>query len=123
MSELPIASPYRSTPELPVSDVVRDQLNRRLNDAYTRGQLEEDDYRGRLDVLFAARRLGELVPVVEGLPPLVTSNDPGGVTSSGGQPGELAPSRDARSLSIAAIAAVAFGIGLIAIFFLVIFLQ
>ena len=48
-NELPISSPYRSTPEVPVSEAERDQLSRRLNAAYTDGQLAEDDYRERLN--------------------------------------------------------------------------
>ena len=114
-NELPIASPYRSTPEVPVSDAERDQLNRRLNAAYTDGQLPEDEYRERLDRLFAARKLGELVPVVQGLPPLVTYNDPTGVASTGGQPGQLAESRKAGGIALVAVGGVVLGILLIAI--------
>ena len=67
-SNLPISSPYRSKPDAPVTDAERDRLNARLNAAYTAGTLDQDDYRARLDLLFAAKRLGDLVPVVEGLP-------------------------------------------------------
>ncbi len=81
-SNLPISSPYRSTPDAPVTDAERDRLNARLNAAYTAGGLDQDDYRARLDLLFAAKRLGELVPVVEGLPPLPTHSSPAIVTSS-----------------------------------------
>ena len=59
-----------------------------------------EDYRARLDTLFAAQRLGELVPVVQGLPPLPTYADPAIVASSGGQPGELAQPRDASKLAL-----------------------
>ena len=38
--------------------------------------LDADDYQARLDTLFAAQRMGQLVPVVEGLPPLQTYADP-----------------------------------------------
>ena len=61
-SNLPISSPYRSTPDAPVTDAERDRLNARLNAAYTAGALEQEDYQARLDLLFAAHRLGELVP-------------------------------------------------------------
>ena len=54
----------------------RDRLSTRLNAAYEAGTLDSDDYRSRLDTLFAAQRLGQLVPVVEGLPPLQTYTDP-----------------------------------------------
>ena len=100
MSELPISSPYRSTPEAPVSDQLRNQLSAQLNTAYSDGAIDADDFRDRLDRLFAAQRLGELVPVVQGLPPLQTYNDPAIVASTGGQPGELAPPRDASRLAL-----------------------
>ena len=44
MSELPISSPYRSRPDAPVTDSEREQLNARLNAAYTDGRLSADDY-------------------------------------------------------------------------------
>lgn len=118
-NELPIASPYRSTPEVPVSDAERDQLSRRLNTAYADGQLPEDDYRERLDRLFAARKLGELVPVVQGLPPLVTYDDPALVASTGGQPGQLAESRKAGGVALVAVGGIALAVLLIAILLLV----
>lgn len=106
-AELPISSPYRSTPDATVSDAERDALSSRLNAAYTAGQLEAEDYQARLDRLFAAHRLGELVPVVTGLPPLQTYADPAIVASTGGRPGELAPGRDARRLSLVVVGSVA----------------
>jgi hypothetical protein len=114
-SNLPISSPYRSRPDAPVTDAERDRLNARLNAAYTAGGLEQDDYRARLDLLFAAKRLGELVPVVEGLPPLPTHSSPAIVTSSGGQPGELAESHAPGRLSAVVVGGVAAAILLIAI--------
>ena len=93
-SDLPISSPYRSTPDAPVTEGERDQLSARLNAAYTAGALDADDYPTRLDTLFAAQRMGELVPVVEGLPPLQTYTDPAIVASrrpaGRGVPGEAA---------------------------------
>jgi hypothetical protein len=114
-SDLPISSPYRSTPDAPVTDAERDRLNARLNAAYTAGSLEQDDYRARLDLLFAAKRLGELVPVVEGLPPLPTYSSPAIVTSSAGPPGELAESRASGRLSAVVVGGVAAAVLLIAI--------
>ncbi|HET9646944.1 MAG TPA: DUF1707 domain-containing protein [Microlunatus sp.] len=93
MSELPISSPYRSTPDAPVTEAERNQLSSRLNGAFESGALDADDYRGRLDQLFAAQRMGELVPVVQGLPPLQTYDTPSIVTSGQGRPGELSESR------------------------------
>ena len=44
-NELPRSSPYRSTPDAPVTETERDQLSSRLNAAYTAGTLDPDDYR------------------------------------------------------------------------------
>lgn len=95
MSELPISSKYRSTPEVAVSEDEREDLTERLNVAFTRGDLDDEEYRHRLDILFGARRLGDLVPVVTGLPPRQTYSSPAIVEQSAGQPGELEPSRNA----------------------------
>jgi hypothetical protein len=114
-SNLPISSPYRSTPDAPVTDAERDRLNARLNAAYTAGTLEQEDYQNRLDRLFAAKRLGELVPVVEGLPPLPTYSNPAIVTSSGGQPGELSEARPPGRLTAVIVGGVAAAILIIAI--------
>ena len=114
-SNLPISSPYRSTPDAPVTDAERDRLNARLNAAYTAGALEQEDDQARLDILFAAHRLGELVPVVEGLPPLPTHSSPAIVASSGGQPGELSEARPPGRLTAAVVGGVAAAVLLIAI--------
>jgi hypothetical protein len=114
-SNLPISSPYRSTPDAAVTDAERDRLTARLNAAYTAGTLDHDDYRARLDLLFAAKRLGELVPVVEGLPPLPTHSSPAIVTSSSGQPGELSESRPPGRLAAVVVGGVAAVVLLIAI--------
>jgi hypothetical protein len=114
-SNLPISSPYRSTPDAPVTDAERDRLNARLNAAFTAGTLQQEDYHNRLDRLFAAKRLGELVPVVEGLPPLPTHSKPAIVTSSGGQPGELPEARPPGRLTAMVVGGVAAAILIIAI--------
>lgn len=95
MSELPISSKYRSTPDVAVSEDERDDLTERLSAAFTRGDIADDDYRHRLDVLYGAHTLGELVPVVAGLPPRQTYAAPAIVEQSPGEPGELQPSRSA----------------------------
>ena len=105
-SDLPISSPYRSTPDAPVTETERDQLSSRLNAAYKAGTLDADDYRARLDTLFAAQRLGQLVPVVEGLPPLQTYADPAIVARPGGQPGEVSPARSATGVALIAVGGV-----------------
>jgi hypothetical protein len=104
--ELPISSPYRSTPDAPVTEAEREQLNSRLNSAYEAGTLAPEEYQARLDTLFAAESLGQLVPVVEGLPPLPTYNSPAIVASQGGQPGELATARSASRLALVAVGGV-----------------
>ena len=114
-SNLPISSPYRSKPDAPVTDAERDRLNARLNAAYTAGTLEQEDYQARLDLLFAAQRLGQLVPVVEGLPPLPTHSNPAIVASSDGQPGELSQSRPSGRLTAVVVGGVAAAILIIAI--------
>jgi Domain of unknown function (DUF1707) len=120
-SNLPISSPYRSTPDLPVTDAEREQLNSRLNAAYTDGKLDADDYQTRLDALFAARRLGELVPVVEGLPPLQTYDSPAMVASTGGQPGELSEARPASGVSLLLVGGIAAAVVVVAVLFLLLF--
>jgi hypothetical protein len=118
-SNLPISSPYRSTPDAPVTDAERDRLSARLNAAYTAGTLDQDDYRARLDLLFAAKRLGELVPVVDGLPPLPTHSSPAIVANSSGEPGELSESRPPGMLTAAVVGGVAVAILVIVILLVV----
>jgi hypothetical protein len=118
--ELPISSPYRSTPDAPVTEAERDQLSSRLNAAYEAGKLDADQYRVRLDTLFAAQRLGELVPVVQGLPPLQTYADPAIVAAApAGRPGELATARSANGVALVAVGGVVALVVLIAILLVV----
>lgn len=107
-NELPISSPYRSTPDAPVTEGERNQLSTRLNAAYEAGSLDGDDYQARLDRLFAAQRMGDLLPVVQGLPPLQTYADPAIVaTSAGGRPGEVSTGRSATGVALVAVGGVA----------------
>ena len=121
MSELPISSPYRSRPDAPVTDAEREQLNVRLNTAYTDGRLDADDYQARLDALFGARTLGQLVPVVDGLPPAATYDSPAIVGQGAGRPGEVSEARDVRGVSLGVLVGVTAAIVLVAILFLVLF--
>jgi hypothetical protein len=115
-NELPISSPYRSTPDAPVTEAERNQLSTRLNAAYEAGGMDADEYRARLDTLFAAQRMGELVPVVQGLPPLQTYADPAIVaTASAGRPGEVSPARSANGVALVAVGGVVGLVLLIAI--------
>lgn len=107
MSELPISSKYRSTPDAPVSDDEREELTRRLNDAFAAGRLDQDTYSSRLDQLYAAQRLGDLVPVVQSLPALQTYADPAMVQqAAGSRPGEVSQARPANRMAIGVIGAV-----------------
>lgn len=118
-SNLPISSPYRSTPEAPVSDAERERLSSRLNTAYADGKLGADDYQARLDTLFAAQKMGQLLPVVEGLPPLQTYDSPALVENTGGQPGQLSEARSGSSFTLLAVGGVAGLVVLIAILLLI----
>jgi len=107
MSELPISSKYRSTPDAPVSDGEREELTQRLNDAFAAGQLDQDAYSSRLDQLYAAQRLGDLVPVVGRLGARQTYDDPAMVQqAAGGRPGEVSQARSANRPAIYIVAAV-----------------
>lgn len=114
MSNLPISSPYRSQPEAPVTEAERDQLSARLNQAFTDGTMDPDDYHTRLDRLFAARKLGELVPVVDGLPQAQSYAEPANITS-GGTPGQVSEARAGGTLTLALMVALAVIVALIAI--------
>jgi hypothetical protein len=114
-SDLPISSPYRSTPEAPVTEAERDRLSARLNAAYTAGTLDAEDYRARLDTLFAAQRMGQLVPVVQGLPPLQTYADPAIVANPGGRPGEVSEAKSATGVALVAVGGVLLVVLLIVI--------
>lgn len=121
MSELPISSPYRSTPDAPISDAERNQLSARLNDAFSEGKLDADQYRVRLDQLFAAQRMGDLVTVVEGLPPVQTYQSPAIVGSGAGRPGELAQVRSANGLAMIGVGAVVGVLLLVVILLVIVF--
>ena len=70
--------------------------------------------------MFSAQKLGELVPVVQGLPPVQTYASPSIVASTGGQPGELSPGRNSRAAALAVVAAVAGLVILIAILLIIV---
>ena len=119
-SDLPISSPYRSTPNAPVTDAERDQLSSRLNAAFTAGTLDAEDYQARLDTLFAAQRLGQLVPVVQGLPPLQTYSDPAIVASPGGRPGEVSEQRSGTGVALVAVGGVLLLVVLIVVLLVIV---
>lgn len=92
MTSLPPSSKYRQQASEAVDDLERESLTTRLSDAYADGRLEQDEYMAALDVVYSARTLGELVPVVEQLPAPAVSvpaivgaagNVPAGETAQG----------------------------------------
>lgn len=94
MSNLPISSKYRSRPDDPVPDTERNDLSARLNDAFTQGNIDQDQYDELLNRVFDAKALGELAPVVEVLGKPRTYAVPAIVAeASGGRPGELSEAR------------------------------
>ncbi|HET9871978.1 MAG TPA: DUF1707 domain-containing protein [Propionibacteriaceae bacterium] len=119
MSDLPISSPYRSTPDASVSDDERNRVSSQLNAAFTEGTIDSDDYHARLDRLFAAQRLGELVPVVEGLPPLQTYQNPSIISTGGGEPGHLAEAKTGTRLTVVTVGVLAGVILVIALLLVV----
>ena len=120
-NELPISSPYRSTPDAPVTETERDQLSSRLNAAYTAGTLDADDYRapaGRpvrraADGPAGARwsracRRCRPTPI-----PAIVASAPTG------RPGEVSPARSANGVALVAVGGVAALVVLIAILLVV----
>lgn len=111
MSNLPISSKYRSLPDQPITEAEREDLARRLNEEFAKGKIDQDDYRSLLDVVFAARTNGDLLPVAEALPVKATHNQPA-IVAQTGEPGQLSESRGpANKLALAAVA----GGGLLAV--------
>lgn len=100
-------------------DDEREQISTRLNAAFEAGSLDVDDYRARLDRLFAAQTLGELVPVVGGLPPVQTHTPPAIVEGPPGAPGELAEARSGAGLTVVTVSVLAGVLLLVAILLII----
>lgn len=117
MSNLPISSKYRSTPNLPVAVEEREGLVQRLNEAYERGEVAPDDYQRLLDAVFNAQTLGELAPVVEKLPASATYAEPAMVQQAHTvEPGQLQPAvQPNRSVVFATVGIVVAGLLVLAI--------
>lgn len=88
--QLPPSSKYLARRDESVSDDERESLARRLATEYEAGRLTQDRYMELLDQLYAAKSLGELVPVVQHVPD-ATADVPPIVAAGTGTPGELAP--------------------------------
>lgn len=94
VNELPPSSRYVARASEPVTDADRSEINARLNDAFSAGRLDEVAYQRQLDALYAATTLGELAPVVSGLPTRPTYDTPSIVdVGAAPPPGELTPHR------------------------------
>ncbi|TRY19895.1 DUF1707 domain-containing protein [Tessaracoccus rhinocerotis] len=93
MTSLPPSSKYLQRPDEPVEEQERESITQRLSDAYADGRMSQDDYMSSLDVVYAARSLGELVPVVEKLP-AAADNTPAIVSAGSAPAGEVTQSRN-----------------------------
>lgn len=93
MSSLPPSSKYLQQSNAAVDETEREALTKRLSDAFTDGRLEQDEYMASLDVVYAAQRLGELVPVIEKLP-AVAVEVPNLVLTAGAPAGQVSTSRN-----------------------------
>ncbi len=121
MEKLPETSKYVARADEAVTDQDRATINQQLNQMLEEGKMDEFEYRNKLDVLYQASTLGELVPVVEKLPAPQTYSEPAIVKQTGSlKPGELAPVNPA----VNGILLAAGGIGvlvILAIIFVLIF--
>lgn len=66
---LPPSSKYLQRALDPVDEVERESLTARLNSAFADGALSHDQYALAMDAVYDAKNLGDLVPVIEQLPP------------------------------------------------------
>ncbi|MBK8461618.1 MAG: DUF1707 domain-containing protein [Nigerium sp.] len=122
MTELPRSSKYRATPGAPLSEDERARLVERLNAAYEQGAVPDGDYQPHLDALFSASTLGEVISVVEALPPVATHEVPAIVAAGDGRPGELAQPRRPAPALVAAAAIAAAALVTIIVFLLIVLL-
>lgn len=88
--ELPPSSKYVARREEAVSEAERESLSERLAAEFEAGRLTQDEYMSALDELYAAKTMGELVPVAKKVPDSVAGT-PAIVATGSGEPGELAP--------------------------------
>ncbi len=116
VSNLPMSSPYRSQPDKPVTETVREDFTQRLNDAFTEGDVPQDEYRVMLDGVYAADTYGQLAPIAERLPVKQTYQQPGIVaTESTSAPGEVTPHREQLGLSLWVMAGAAVALLIVAL--------
>ncbi len=113
---LPPSSKYIQRSADPVDDTERDAITRRLGDAFADGRIPHDQYSADMDIVYAARTLGDLVPVIERLPAAV-DNVPAIVEQGKLPAGQVAAP---RSLIPAAIMVGVVGVTLLAMLLLLI---
>lgn len=93
MTSLPPSSKYIQRSGEPVEDQERESITQRLSDAYADGRIPQDEYMGSLDLVYSARTLGDLVPVVERLP-AAADNTPAIITTGSAPAGQVSDSRN-----------------------------
>lgn len=89
MNELPLSSRFRTNPRDPVDEKTREDLNRRLSEVFSAGELSQEDFGARLDLLYGASNLGQLAELEASLPKLSTYKVPAIVGQQSGVPGEV----------------------------------
>ncbi|MDO5094080.1 MAG: DUF1707 domain-containing protein [Propionibacteriaceae bacterium] len=104
MNKLPPSSKYVQRAGDAVDEVERDALTRRVSDAYAEGRMELAEYQDAMQVIYQAKTLGELVPVVETLPaPIV---DTPAIVGTGHLPaGQVNVSRPPSNIVLIGLAA------------------
>ena len=120
MSNLPPSSRYLQRADEAVEETEREALAQRVSDAYADGRLEVESYRQSMDVIYAAKTLGELVPVVEQLPAAAV-NTPAIVGEGNlpaGQVGEIRTPARVGWVAFGAIAGAATLLAIVAILLL-----
>lgn len=111
---LPPSSKYLQRAADPVDEVERESLTARLNAAFSDGRISHDEYAQAMDVVYAARTLGDLVPVIERLP--AASVDVPAIVQQGGPPAGRVT--EPRNLIPMAIGVGVVGVALVAILML-----
>ena len=113
-----MSSKYRVRADEAVDDAEREELAERLALEYTDGRMTQDEYLSKLDIVYRASTLGELVPVVQLLPPKQTHQVPAIVSQGSQPPGVVSDGRSVLSHTLLAVAGVGV-LGIIAIVLLV----
>ncbi|GAA4904689.1 hypothetical protein GCM10025789_24790 [Tessaracoccus lubricantis] len=115
---LPPSSKYLQRANDPVDETERSSITQRLNDAFADGRLTHDEYAAAMDVVYDARTLGDLVPVMEKLPAAATSVP--AIVEQGGPPaGQVS---EARSLVPVAALVGIVGVSLVAVLIILLLL-